>query len=90
MDGKVCSLCEKMNGTVVRADSAIMGKYNPPVHYNCRCVWLPITREEIKNPGQYDETKLTLNDKSRPVSVDDVNQKIGKDISLKTFCECGG
>jgi len=87
MDNKVCAMCQKLDGTVVEVNSAVYFRYNPPIHYNCRCVWLPITVEEIADPRQ-EYTDLTVNEKGRPVSVEDIARKLGDDSLLKTFCEC--
>jgi len=77
-----------MDGTVVEYGSAVYYRYNPPIHYNCRCVWLPITQEEIADP-RHEYTDLTVNEKGRPISVEDIARKLGDDSLLKTFCECG-
>lgn len=88
MDNKVCPMCMKLDGTVVQVNSAVYFRYNPPIHYNCRCVWLPITAEEIADP-RHEYTDLTVNEKGRPISVEDIARKLGDDSLLKTFCECG-
>jgi len=87
MDNKVCAYCRKMDGIVVEAGSAVYYRFTPPIHYNCRCIWLPITAEEIADP-RAEYTDLTLNNKGRPVTVDDVNGMIAGDSILKTF-SCG-
>jgi len=88
LDNKVCPFCQKMDGMVVEYGSAVYYRYNPPIHYNCRCVWLPITQEEIADP-RHEYTDLTVNEKGRPISVEDIARKLGDDSLLKTFCECG-
>ena len=86
LDGRVCPFCNKMDGTVVEVGSAVYYRFSPPIHYNCRCVWLPITTEEIINP-RYEYTDLTKNEKGRNVSVDDIMRKLGRDSELKTFSD---
>ncbi len=89
LDNKVCPFCHKMDGTVVEVGSAVYYRFSPPIHYNCRCVWLPITAEEVANP-RYEYTDLTKNEKGQNVGVDDIMRKLGDDSKLRTFCECGG
>ena len=89
LDSNVCPFCRKMDGTVVEVGSAVYYRFSPPIHYNCRCVWLPITVEEIAD-SRYEYTDLTKNEKGYNVSVEDIMRKLGDDSKLKTFCDCGG
>jgi len=85
MDGKVCPLCEKMNGTIVAVDSPIRTKYNPPLHYMCRCVWMPITRDEINDP-RVPNTDLSIDiNTGKPYTADGLTAVIGPDVHYRTF-----
>ncbi len=88
MDSKVCEYCKKLDGMVTEYNTAVYQRYSPPIHYNCRCVWLPITAEEIAD-SRYEYTDLTTNEKGNPLTVDDVQRKLGEASLLRTFCECG-
>jgi SPP1 gp7 family putative phage head morphogenesis protein len=91
MDDNVCPLCEDLNGTVVEKGSPVYHKYKPPLHFMCRCTWLPITQDEIDNPN-IDNTDLTQDDKGRPISNDWIAATFGKDLKYKLFsdnCVCG-
>jgi len=89
MDDKVCELCAELDGLIVPENSPVVEKYQTPIHYNCRCFWLPITKEDIDNPA-IEDTDLTTNKKGKPMTVDNVTAKVGDKIDLKTFCclEC--
>lgn len=85
LDDKVCDLCEELDGIVVEADSAVMQKYSPPLHFFCRCIWMPITQEEIDDP-RVANTDLTINDSTgRPYTVDSLTAMLGDAVNLKTF-----
>lgn len=86
MDGKVCPLCSKLDGMVVDTNSSIRYKYDTPLHYLCRCVWLPVTVDDINDPDIAD-TDLTLGAKGRPITIDEVTTMIGTDASYKKFSE---
>ncbi len=47
-DARTCNYCKKLDGTIlsVRNDIYLSGKYDPPVHNNCRCGWVQISRRE--------------------------------------------
>jgi len=85
LDNKVCPLCAELDGTIVEGESPIKGQYATPIHYMCRCAWLPITEGEVEDP-RYAETDLSLNKKGKPMTLNDMNAKVGNKIELKTFC----
>lgn len=85
MDGRVCGLCAGLNGMVVNVGSPIVGRYNPPLHYMCRCIWMPITVEEIEDPRVAD-TDLSIDEETdKPYTVDGLTAQLGALIHLKTF-----
>lgn len=46
LDLKVCDLCERLDEHVIAITNTDLAKFTPPVHHNCRCVWVWITRDE--------------------------------------------
>jgi SPP1 gp7 family putative phage head morphogenesis protein len=85
LDDKICDLCESLDGIVVEADSAVMQMYNPPLHYFCRCIWMPITQEEIDDP-RVANTDLTINEGTgRPYTSETLTASLGDAINLRTF-----
>lgn len=85
LDGVVCPLCEKMNGMVVTTDSPIYRRYSPPLHYMCRCIWMPITQGEVDDP-RVANTDLT-NDPftGKPYIYEGLIKMLGNDLRYKTF-----
>lgn len=86
MDKDVCPLCRELDGTVVEVNSAIHLKYDTPLHYLCRCVWLPVTKDDILN-SEIGGTDLTMGDNGKPLLLDALISMIGKDSKFKTFSE---
>jgi hypothetical protein len=89
LDGAECSLCASLDKTVVDEGSPVMSDFSTPLHYNCRCVWLPITQEDIDNPNM-EETDYFYNGETLTASPNSVEvaSALGKSVNLKTFCEC--
>jgi SPP1 gp7 family putative phage head morphogenesis protein len=83
MDSDVCPICKELDGTVVPVESPIRYKYDPPIHYHCRCVWLPVTLEDIDDPDII-ETELTQGEKGS-ITLDEMIVKIGNKSKYKTF-----
>jgi len=46
MDDRTTEFCRDWNGTVMRADDPRVMANNPPNHYQCRSIWIPIVRGE--------------------------------------------
>jgi len=88
MDDRVCGYCKELDGLVTIVDSATYRRFDTPAHYMCRCVWLPITKEEIMNP-RIEGTNLTLNNKGSQITVDDMVIQIGDKMNLRTFSDFG-
>lgn len=46
MDRRTCELCLELDETVIAVEHPDLSRFTPPVHHNCRCVWVWITRDE--------------------------------------------
>jgi SPP1 gp7 family putative phage head morphogenesis protein len=46
MDDRTTDICESWQGTTVRKDDPRYAEMNPPNHYQCRSVWVPVTVKE--------------------------------------------
>lgn len=46
LDRNTTPFCREWHGTVLRADDYRVSVFNPPNHFNCRSVWVPILRGE--------------------------------------------
>jgi len=77
MDSKTTELCQGLNGMVVDDGSAVMSQYSPPLHYNCRSVWTPVTQEEIDNP-RVAGTDISTDKSGKPYTVNTIAVKVGK------------
>jgi SPP1 gp7 family putative phage head morphogenesis protein len=86
MDKVTCPLCERLDGIVVDVDSATRSKYDPPLHYMCRCAWLPVTKDDIDDPDVIG-TDLTLGSKGKPITMDEVAALLGDNLKFKLFSE---
>lgn len=86
MDKDVCPLCRGLDGTVVEVGTPIHLKYSTPIHYLCRCVWLPVTKDDIQNPD-IAGTDLTTGDDGKPLLLDTLIAMIGNNSKYKTFSE---
>ncbi len=85
MDGRVCPLCEKLNGTIVPVNSPIRTRYSPPMHYMCRCVWMPITAEEINDP-RVPNTDVSVDmNTGKPYTLAGLTAALGPDVHHRTF-----
>jgi len=85
MDSATCPLCGGLHGMVVAADSPIVGKYSPPLHYFCRCIWMPITQAEIDNPRVADTELSRDSNTGKPYTSDGLTASLGADIHYRTF-----
>jgi len=50
LDDKVCPLCEEMDGMIIELDNPDYDRFQPPIHYHCRCVWVYIKLDETPQP----------------------------------------
>ena len=46
MDDRTTEFCKEWDGEILPANDSRIGANNPPNHYQCRSVWIPITRGE--------------------------------------------
>lgn len=46
LDRRTCDLCVKLDETVIAIENTDLARFTPPIHHNCRCVWVWITRDE--------------------------------------------
>ena len=44
LDGKTCSTCRALDGSVVTPKERKTTKWQPPLHFNCRCIWVMIRK----------------------------------------------
>jgi uncharacterized protein with gpF-like domain len=47
LDDRTSEICSELDGKIFR--EADIDKYNPPLHYNCRSVIVPVFPEEIED-----------------------------------------
>ena len=65
MDDSTTELCASLNGVVVAVDSPIYQQYPTPRHYQCRSVWIPISKDEIRDLG-IEGTGISTYTKGKP------------------------
>lgn len=46
LDRRTCEMCERLDETVIPIEHTDLARFTPPVHHNCRCLWVWITTEE--------------------------------------------
>jgi hypothetical protein len=46
LDRRTCDLCVDLDEKIIPIESTDLARFTPPVHHNCRCVWVWITRDE--------------------------------------------
>jgi len=46
LDRRTCELCARQDELVIPIESTDLARFTPPVHHNCRCVYVWITRDE--------------------------------------------
>ncbi|MDN4611473.1 phage minor head protein [Arthrobacter burdickii] len=50
LDDRTCPICEDLDGTVVDYAGYWASKWEPPVHGNCRCLWVGVGAEQTEQP----------------------------------------
>jgi SPP1 gp7 family putative phage head morphogenesis protein len=85
MDDKTTDLCAELNGLVVEIDSPIYQQYQTPRHYNCRSVWIPVTKEEIDNPRVIG-TDISVDPSGKPYNEKTIiTEKLGSFATQQKF-----
>lgn len=51
LDWATTPLCRKLDGIIVKPNSPEVKKYQPPLHWNCRSIWVEILKEETYKPA---------------------------------------
>ena len=52
LDGATCNYCRSMDGRVISSTDKKFNEYQPgKVHFNCRCIWVAIMKDEAKPPA---------------------------------------
>jgi SPP1 gp7 family putative phage head morphogenesis protein len=54
-DDRVDDDCEEADGTVLPQDDPFWENATPPLHFNCRCVLTPLSKEDTDDEGGVDE-----------------------------------
>lgn len=44
LDFKVCPICKSLDGSVVTPEDYARTEWKPPLHFNCRCLWILIRK----------------------------------------------
>jgi len=50
LDEVVCAVCEDLDSSVVDEATYYSTKWMPPIHFNCRCIWVAIMNDEEDKP----------------------------------------
>lgn len=50
LDSATCPTCAKLDGKVLNEASYKKTEYDPPIHHNCRCIWVAIMADELDPP----------------------------------------
>lgn len=50
LDRSTCEICADLDGTVVDEAEYASTQWQPPIHFNCRCIWVAIMNNEIEPP----------------------------------------
>jgi hypothetical protein len=46
LDRRTCDLCAELDENVIPIEHVDLARFTPPIHHNCRCLWVWITRDE--------------------------------------------
>lgn len=57
LDRRTCNTCMSLDGRIVDVKSPKYEEYKPPIHSNCRCMWVEILKEEVDKPDITDIPK---------------------------------
>lgn len=50
LDDVVCAICEELDSSVATPDEYYNTIWMPPIHFNCRCIWVAIMDDEEDKP----------------------------------------
>lgn len=50
LDDRTCPICSELDGKVIAPDDPAYHRFMPPIHPNCRCMWVAILQEEEDKP----------------------------------------
>lgn len=50
LDSATCSVCSALDGKILNEAAYKKTEYDPPIHYNCRCIWVAIMKDEEDLP----------------------------------------
>jgi len=50
LDKKTCPLCRSLDGKVINASDRAFSTFHPPIHQNCRCLWIGICEDDPHIP----------------------------------------
>jgi len=50
LDEVTCATCEDLDGSVVSEEEYRSTEWLPPIHFNCRCIWVAIKKTEEDRP----------------------------------------
>ena len=51
LDTRICNICKDLDGSVVEEATYYSTKWMPPIHFNCRCIWVAIMEDEEDKPA---------------------------------------
>lgn len=63
LDSNTCATCEALDGKVLDEATYKNTTYDPPIHFNCRCIWVAILKDEQDPPpitGLPDNTSVLV------------------------------
>jgi len=46
LDRRTCPLCRSLDGKVIDASDKRFSTFHPPIHQNCRCIWIGICQDD--------------------------------------------
>lgn len=50
LDDATCAICEDLDGMVLTPEEYKDTVWTPPIHFNCRCIWVEILNDEEEKP----------------------------------------
>ena len=51
LDRRTCPTCGQLDGAVVEAEEYGATPWHPPIHMNCRCIWVAIGTKQVEAPA---------------------------------------